>query len=329
MKRYFQVLLLGAMAGSVCLSGCSKSEKTPAAGANRADVSAVSAKADGPVEMRIKWTTGKKYSMRMEFKQGTETPLPNQPQPLKGEVNLAQDFTISALKSTDNGGQELELEFETETMDVSQGGNLVVSFDSTKNPAPDANNPAAGILRAMIGARIQYYCDANGKVEKVGGVDELMKRIAAVGKPQEQAMFKQMFSEDTLKQYGDFGDMMPNRMIKVGESWPVNRDVVSPVGVLAVNVIYTFKNWEQRGDRKCAHITAAGEISSKTTSNASGAVVEIKKGKTSGDVWFDPELGMVVDVNSDQTMGLKVTTRTDTMTPQLSQKIRVTLLDVE
>jgi len=92
---------------------------------------------------------------------------------------------------------------------------------------------------------------------------------------------------------------------------------------------YTFKNWEQHGDRKCAHIEAAGDISTKSVSNASGAVVEIEKGKISGDVWFDPELGMVVDVNNDQTIKMKVTTRAQTVTPQLTQKIRVTLLDVQ
>ena len=156
-----------------------------------------------------------------------------------------------------------------------------------------------------------------------------MNRIAATGKPQQQAMFKQMFGEDTLKQYGSFGEMMPNREVNIGESWPVKKDIVSSVGVLTVDMKYTFKNWEQHGDRKCAHIEAAGDISTKSVSNASGAVVEIEKGKISGDVWFDPELGMVVDVNNDQTIKMKVTTRAQTVTPQLTQKIRVTLLDVQ
>jgi len=187
---------------------------------------------------------------------------------------------------------------------------------------------AAG-LRAIIGVPIQFFTDADGKVQKIEGVDELMNRIAATGKPQQQAMFKQMFGEDTLKQYGSFGEMMPNREVNIGESWPVKKDIVSSVGVLTVDMKYTFKNWEQHGDRKCAHIEAAGDISTKSVSNASGAVVEIEKGKISGDVWFDPELGMVVDVNNDQTIKMKVTTRAQTVTPQLTQKIRVTLLDVQ
>ena len=65
-------------------------------------------------------------------------------------------------------------------MDVLQGGRSVLSFDSMQSQAQDSNNPVAPILRAMIGARIQYFTDADGKVQKVGGVDDLTKRFEAI-----------------------------------------------------------------------------------------------------------------------------------------------------
>ena len=122
---------------------------------------------------------------------------------------------------------------------------------------------------------------------------------------------------------------MPNRTVNIGESWSVKKDISSAIGVLTVDMTYTFKNWEQHGDRKCAHIEMTGDISTKSISNASGAVVEIEKGKISGDVWFDPELGMLVEVNNNQKMTMKVTTQSQTVTPQLTQKVRVTLVDVQ
>jgi hypothetical protein len=330
MKKTAVVFSLCVLAGCVLLSGCSKSKKSVTQSDNKADSSAVSIASDNPVEMKIKWAVGKKYGMRMELDQGTETKVPNLPQPVRQQLKLTQDFSLSALKELDSGGWQLELEFENETMDVLQGGRPVLSFDSTQSPAQDTNNPAAPILRAMIGARIQYFTDANGKVDKVGGVDELMDRIAAVAKPQQQAMFKQMFSEDTLKQYGSFSDALPNRMVNVGESWSVKKDIVSGIGIMTVDMKYTFKNWEQHGDRKCAHVEATGDISSKSASAAMlGAVVEIENGKISGDFWFDPELGMIVDVNNDQDMTMKITTRAQTFNQQLTQKIRLTLVDAQ
>jgi Family of unknown function (DUF6263) len=329
MKKLVVIFSICAMAICILSCGCSKSKNAADQLGNTTDSSAASSAASDPAEMKIKWNVGKKYTMRMEFSQDTETKLPNQPGPTKSEVSMSQDFSISPIKLLDNGGWQLELEFEDETMDVSQGGRKVLSFDSTQSPAADTNNPVGPVLRAMIGARLQYFTDVNGKVEKVEGVDELMNRFAANGKPQQQAMFKRMFSEDTLKRYGSFGDEFPNRMVNVGESWSVKKDIVSSVGVLNSDIKYTFKNWEQHDDRKCAHIVDTGDISTKSTSNASGAVVEIEKGKISGEFWFDPELGMVVDVNSDQDIKMKVTTRTQTMTPQMTQKIRLTLVDVQ
>jgi hypothetical protein len=325
MKKIAFVLSLCAAAGCVLLSGCSKSKNAATQSGNGTESSA----SDNPVEMKIKWEVGKKYAMRMELNQSMEMNLPNRPEPMKTEVKLAQDFDISALKDLDNGGKQLQLEFENETMDVSQNGRSVLSFDAAQSPAQDTNNPAAPVLRAMIGARIQYFTDANGKVEKMEGVDELMNRIAATGKPQQQAMFKQMFSEDTLKQYGSFSDSMPNRIVKIGESWPVKRDIASAIGVLTVDMKYTFKNWEQHGDRKCAHVEDTGDLTSKGVSTTTGAAIEIQKGKISGDFWFDPELGVIVDANVNQDMTMKITTRQQTFTQQVNQKIRVALVDVE
>jgi hypothetical protein len=119
-------------------------------------------------------------------------------------------------------------------------------------------------------------------------------------------------------------------MVNVGESWSVKNDIVSPIGTLAMDMNYTFKNWEQHGDRKCAHVDATGTITSKNISAANvGAAVEIQKGKISGDFWFDPDAGMIVDVHNNQDMTLKITTRTQTLTQQLNQKVRLSLVDVQ
>ena len=330
MKKNILLFLMVAMAGNVILSGCSKSKKTAASPESNAGSSTAAATPDGPVELKIKWAAGKKYSMRLEFNQGTEMNAPGQPEPVKQEVKMAQDFTFTAVNQLDNGGWQLELEFEQESMDVLQGGRSVLNFDTTQSPDMDTNNPVAPIMRAMVGARIQYFIDASGKVEKLGGVAELLNHIVATTKPRQQAMFKQMFSEDTLKQYGSFSETLPNRLVNIGESWSVKRDIGSAIGTLTVDMNYTFKNWELHGDRQCAHIVDTGNIYSKSVSAAmTGAAVEVESGKTSGDVWFDPELGMIVDVNTDQDMTMKITTRTATFRQQLNQKIRMKLVDVE
>ena len=218
------------MAGALLLFGCSKSKTAATSSENNgngSETAAGSVASDRPVDMKIKWTAGKKYPMRIELAQSTKTEVPNQPQPVVQEMKLTQGFDISALKELENGGRQLEMKFETETMDVSQGGPSVLSFDSLQSPAQDANNPVAPVLRAMIGARLQYFTDANGKVERMEGVDELKKRIAATGQPQTQGTFQQMFSEDTLKRYGSFAEALPGHPVNLGDTWPFKEDVSS------------------------------------------------------------------------------------------------------
>jgi hypothetical protein len=142
-------------------------------------------------------------------------------------------------------------------------------------------------------------------------------------------MFMQMFDEETLRQYASFGDAMPNRAVNVGESWSVRKDVVVSIGVVTVNIKFTFKNWERHNDHMCAHIESAGDISTKSISaTAVGAAVEIKNGKISGEFWFDPQLGMIVDTHTDESLPLKITTRQQILAEQLDRKIRMSLVDV-
>lgn len=331
MKKLVAILPLCVVAGALCLSGCSKSRTGATSAPNNekgADATATSVTSDKPVDMKIKWTVGRKYPMRIELTQSTTTAVPDQPQPVVQEMSFSQGFDFSAVKELENGGRQLELKFDTETMTVSQGGNTVVSFDSLQSPAQDANNPVAPVLRAMIGARIQYFTDTNGKVERMEGVNELAQRVAATGKPQAQASFQQMFSEDTLKRYGSFADSLPGHTVNIGDTWPFQEDVSTSIGVLTVDVKYTFKNWEQHGDRQCAHVDATGDISTKTISTANGMVVEIKKGRITGEFWFDPVLGMIVEANNNQDLALKITTRQQTMSTQFNQKVRMALVDM-
>jgi len=329
MKKHVIILSLSVMACGLLLSGCSKSKTAATQSGNSADSTLASGASDNPVEMRINWAVGRKYPMRMELDQTTRTEVPDQPQPVVQGVKISQGFDMSVLKALDNGGRELELQFESQTMDVSQGDRSVLSFNSLQDSAQDANNPVAPVLRAMIGARVQYFTDANGKVERMEGTDALAKRFAATGNPQTQAMYNQMFGADTLKRYGSFADAMPGHAVNPGDSWPFKEDVSTSIGVVTVDLKYTFKNWEQHRNRKCVHVVAEGDIATKTTSTATGMVVEIKKGKISGEFWYDPTLGMIVEVSNNEDLALKITTRAQTMTSQFNQNVRVALVDVE
>ena len=120
----------------------------------------------------------------------------------------------------------------------------------------------------------------------------------------------------------------PNRTVNIGESWTKKKDVETSIGALTVDMKFTFKNWERHNDFNCVHIVETGSISTKTTTVSTGAAISIEKSKMSADIWFDPTLGMIVDVIDTQSKTLKVVTPGQTVMPEQTQTSRVMLLEV-
>jgi len=280
--------------------------------------------AGDPVAMRVKWVVGKKYELHGESNHSEATKSPGQPQPAPTGYKWTQDMNISAVKALPEGGWQLELEISNEALDESQGGRNGLSFDSAQSRAVNKQNPLT-ILGALIGARLEYFTDADGKVQTVEGMDKLTNHIAAIGTPEQRQLFDGLFGGDQLKGYLSTGDWLANRTIKVGESWAVKNDGAYDVGVVTISMKYTFKNWEQHDDHKCAHILGAGSLSIKSASAASGKLVEIENGKLSEEFWFDPELGMIVGGNESQDLTCRITTRTQTSTDEVRNQSRWTL----
>ncbi len=280
-----------------------------------------------PVELKIKWDTGKKYSLQCELSQDAETKAPSQPQPIKETLKWQQDFDLSPLKQLPDGGWQLELKIGREAMTNLSGTNITRSFDSTQNTGNSRNQLA--ILGAIIGTRLDYIIAADGKVQRVAGVEKLAGHIAAIGTPQQQRLFNELFGGDTFRSYMAFNEVLPNRVVKVGESWPVTREETNSIGVLAVTITFTFKNWAQHGEHTCARVEYTGSISSKTVSAASGALVQIDKAKVSGVAWYDPELGILVGAEQNEELSLKITTPRETATKQTHSKARWTLAEVQ
>jgi hypothetical protein len=181
----------------------------------------------------------------------------------------------------------------------------------------------------MTGARLEYFTDANGKVGNMNGYQELVTRVAG-NNPQEQAAFKDMFSQINLEKYGSvLEDTVPRRVVKLGDHWTMKLKVPSNGGNLNLDIKCVFKNWEQRADHKCMHITYTGNISAEAGPGASTLRVKIEKGTMSGDVWFDPELGMAVESVEDVDAQLKINQNGQIQTTPLNEKTRVTLVAVE
>ena len=267
----------------------------------------------------------------MNLDRATDINVPGQP--IHQELKLTQGLAYSPLKELDNGGHQVRLEFARQTISINQNGKDILNFDSSQTTPIETNGPVAAVaaaMHAMVGAPLDFTFAADGSVTKIDGIDSLSNSIAsAVPNPRQRMQLQQLYDEDTMKQYGAFSQSLPDHPVNVGDTWSASHDINNPAGLVTVDSTYTFKNWEQHSGHNCVHLVITGDIKTKTASAASiGAVVKIKKGSIGGDAWFDPDLGMFVDINTDQDTTLAITTRQMDLTQDMKQNVDISLQGV-
>jgi hypothetical protein len=322
MKKIIGLLSPNITLTCLLLAGCSKSpEGGPA--------KSMEGVPQGPVEMKLKWTVGKEYLQRMTMDQGMDIVMPGNPQPVKQHMDMQQDYSLSVLKERPEGGVEVEFKFVSQKVSSKMGAQELMSFDSASDPANDGANSVAAMFRKLIGAHVKFLMDKNGKVEKVVGYDEFMSQISAGGGPGSEMMFKSMFSEDTLKQFGARAQGLPDKPVKIGDTWPNHLEIAAgPMGTMTMNMKYKFAGWEQHDGHNCALLTFTGDVTSKPGTNNPAMSMTIQNGTLSGQSWFDPALGMPVDNTADQSMSVKMNMQGKNTDSQMKQKIDIKLVKI-
>jgi hypothetical protein len=270
--------------------------------------------------------------------------MPNQPNPILQDVTLGQEYAVSVLQATANGGHELELEFLTMRMTVAMGGKTVVNYDSAKKASNDRKDALTATFQKtfqkIIGAKVQYFMDASNQVERIEGVDALMSRLGAGSATDPTAGVKNMFNESYLKQMVDGSRYLPHKPVQPGDTWPVHVEMaLGASGNAVMDFNFNLQNWEKHGERNCARLEFQGTMKSTPDANSApgGMTMSIQDGTASGISWFDPELGLIIESDLDQDMkmimGMPVkmrgTTVTQTMTNLMHQKITIKLESVK
>jgi Family of unknown function (DUF6263) len=282
-----------------------------------------------PVELKLKWQVGKRYEQKMDMTMDTDITIPGQDQPMQQKMTMGEGYAISALKDRDGGGKELDLKITGISMNMEMGGKSLMSFDS-KNPSGDAGaNPVAGVMQKLADMHLKMLTDANGKVESIEGFKEFIDSMGGSDAPGGADAVKGMFSEDTFKQMASLQGL-PDHPVKVGDTWPFKTEVSLPsLGTMVMDTTYTFTGWEQRGDHKCAILSFNGNIYTKPAEDgATPSTASIDDGKTSGQVLFDPALGMPVETSTVQNLTMKMSVQGQSMSTKMTQDISMKLAGV-
>lgn len=302
------------MAAAALLAGCKKDGSGSSGGKNDGPITGSAS--DAPIKLEPAWRPGNTYIMRLERAQNSQVPG------LRGgggttnpaiETSYAQEYSLT-ITNGENGTRGAELEILGIELQVSRGEEQLINYDSQNKVVPrDPNNPMLAAFDKLVGGKVRYQFSADHKVLKVEGINDLFNRME-VPEGGDQAgrrrggmgagMLRQALNEEVFRQMVDVSGAPPNA-VKIGETWPLHKDVNAPlVGKISIDITNTLRGWQERDGVKCARVEFTGALSSGGSTNAQrgplGAQIAVKDGIVNGHYWYDPHMGITREMVSDQ-----------------------------
>lgn len=314
-------------AACIPLAACKKEEAAPAAAptpeaaapAAAAPAAETPAKPDPTTPLTAKWPAGKRLLVRAETQTELEMGAPGTAVVNKTDSQLVHDIAFIPLAERPGGGSEVEVQITSVTVENRGGGKVVSSFDPKADPKMDARNTLAPTLRKLIGAKLKYHTLADGKIEKVDGVPQLLSRLNTGATPQAMFLVRSLVNEDAIKSWNTLHLGLPAQPVQPGNAWEVKRDIPFGPTKFTLAGTNTFKAWAQRNNKRMAQLVFTGTMTTKE--GATGPVTLGEGATVTGTSWYDPDLGIIEEAESLSQFTVNVAQSTgQTMTSKYKAK---------
>jgi hypothetical protein len=255
------------------------------------------------VVLQVKWPVGGRYIFRVDMLQDSTNHIGKMP-PIRQSFTTALTYALTVVQELPESGRELEIEFLANEMEIKMADQVVVSFDSKESAEGEEQNFMIGPFRKMIGSKVRVQTDAKGKLEKILNLEEWRQALAGDQPGPMAGMLAQFFNETFFRQIVDFGTGLPEKPVRIGDTWEHQDQFAAGTGQIDVNANLTFTDWEVRQQRKSAKLSTIGTMTGEVSPPGSPKLT-IEDGKLTGTAWFDPELGTLVETVINQTMRMK------------------------
>lgn len=257
------------------------------------------------VKLEPKFPVGKRLVYRMTMTQTNSTTPPGAKQPITQTMRQEQEYAISFLENTKDGGVKAKVKCLMIKMDNSAGG-MTMSFNSANNPKDDTPNNPLNIMRAFVDAEYTIIYDAKHQVEDVVGFEDILKKLPA------NPMMAKMFNKDAMKKMSSadfFAQGLPGNAVQPGQKWDYSMDLDNPISEgCDVTLHYTYAGLRPHDGAKLPELNYEGQFSMtiKPGDAPIPVAMKIENGKMKGTSWFDPKLGLVIDNTCEQTMTISM-----------------------
>ncbi|MBI1841231.1 MAG: hypothetical protein HYR88_10310 [Verrucomicrobia bacterium] len=264
-----------------------------------------------PVEMPVRWRDQHLYDITLQLEQYTQVRNRNTDEDFDQDIKFRVEFN-GAVETKDaskpEGNLWLNLDVTGLMFTLFRGDVPLVHYDTrTKMGLLEDDQRTTEALEKLLGARWRYGVSPDGSV-LAANIDTNSPSARALSpdiKIMGVSLVRRLFSPYYFRPFLEF-NTLPSSPVKVGASWPVERLLnAGTVGTVQFKGTYTFRGWQQHLGRRCARVDMAGELKEATRSGGRGRILggtsQLEKGTLSGQIWYDPEqkipLQMITDLN--------------------------------
>lgn len=275
--------------------------------------------------IRLQPEDGATYRYVMTQKQTMNTQMgPMGSQSVDNAIRADISQTVTGRNA--DGSTSFDVTYDRMVLDVTAGP-TVMHYDSADDGEEGGENPAFGVLDALIGKTFTVTMSERNHVLDVTGFETMWDSVA--GELPEDPMarqmtesFKKAFSADSMKQLMQSGGaIFPEGPVRPGDTWNDEVSAANPIlGDIAINSSYVYEQAEKKAGRDCLRVAVDMAMSFGGTMPmveamremfaAQGADVsvdiEVGEMKGSGTLWVDRATGMTVSSDIDQAMAMTV-----------------------
>lgn len=227
-------------------------------------------------KLALKWVPGTAYNY-------SQTQDMNMTMPMGGAQMAMTTTMLMNTKNTaseDPKGIAVVIEYTRLKMTALMGGNPMMEYDSQQ---PGGNAMVEQMFKPLLETKVKSIYDKDGKIIGVEGLDNL-KLNEAAGLTKES--IEQMAKQSSM--------MLPNKEVKVGETWKGTMDM--PMGKGAAGKIeFNMKLDSISGN--IAKVSFTGTMDADVGDE--GAKMKMEGKNIKGTYDFDTDMGQIKQMNMD------------------------------
>lgn len=259
-------------------------------------------------ELKPDWKVGTRYvfentgSMRqtMEYLDAAGAPPKME---MTGESAMTID--VSVLSARDGGGWETDLRMPRRA-ESGKMGQRTMSMSTDDEEAAGEPNPVLAAWKKYARQVFRVTLDASGKVVAAQGMKEFCQAEGLRLGPKGAEFLEMQMGESNARTIFDYILRMglPSKPVRKGDSWTWEESRPIETVEARDTLSCVLKDWVEKDGASCALIEFSGTtaVGAVEAEELPGMRTEMKDGKVSGRVWFDPELGVPREVQYRMTI---------------------------